>query len=150
MVELNLRKLSSPAEPLLFVIRVDLSVTVPKSQILRIKPSLSSRRFGGLRSRCMRGFGDMACRYATPYERKSYEHKIYSRRKRWTYISALTTPAHSVACSVSDFCAVQQVVERTAFSVLHDEVHIWSFCASGIQPDDVGMLDSTQISNLNM
>lgn len=52
----------SPADPLLFVIKVDLSVTVPKSQIFKTKPSLSSKRFGGFKSRWINGFGDMAWR----------------------------------------------------------------------------------------
>lgn len=45
------------ALPRLFVIMVDLSATVPKSQIFKLRPLLVSSKFSGFRSRCMSGLG---------------------------------------------------------------------------------------------
>lgn len=56
------------ALPRLFVIMVDLSATVPKSQIFRLRPLLVSNKLSGFRSRCIRGLGDMPCRWATPWK----------------------------------------------------------------------------------
>lgn len=50
------------ALPLLFVISVALSVTVPKSHIFNTRPLLTSSKLGGFKSRWINGFGRIACK----------------------------------------------------------------------------------------
>lgn len=50
------------ALPMLFVISVALSVTVPKSHIFNWRPSSSNSKFAGFRSRWINGFGSISCK----------------------------------------------------------------------------------------
>lgn len=66
-----------------------------------------------------------------------------------SHIRTLPTPGHCMTRCVFDPRAMQQVVERAAFGVFHDDTDIRAFHAGRVESDDVGMADATEIAHFN-